>query len=120
MTWLATFVLIGNLIFDTTGHLAFKGASARAAHLDGLAHWKALATSPWLWVGLIAFVGEFFMWLAVLSLVPLAQGVLVGCINIAGVMIGGRLLFGEALTVPRLVAVALVVIGVLLVGWGGA
>jgi drug/metabolite transporter (DMT)-like permease len=120
MTWLATLVLLGNLVFDTTGHLAFKGASAKAAHLDGMAHWRALAMSPWLWLGLVAFVGEFFLWMALLSLVPLAQGVLVGCINIFGVMIGGRLLFGEALTLPRMGAAALVVVGVALVGWGGA
>ena len=120
MTPFATAVWLGNLAVDTCGHLCFKGASADAKELDGMAHWKALAAHPLMWIGVASFVVEFFLWLALLSLVPLAQGVMVGCVNILGVMLGGRLFFGEKLTHPRIVAITLIAVGVALVGWGGA
>jgi drug/metabolite transporter (DMT)-like permease len=56
-------------------------------------------------------------WIGFYSVVPLAQGVMTGCISIAGVMIGGRLVFGERITVMRALAALLIGLGVLLVGW---
>jgi len=50
--------------------------------------------------------------------VPLGQGVMAGSITIVGVMVGGRTLFGERITSPRLSAVSLITVGVALVGWG--
>jgi drug/metabolite transporter (DMT)-like permease len=120
MTFQVTMLWLANLVFDTTGHLAFKAASARADHLDGAAHWRALLTGPLLWLGLAAFVVEFFLWMALLTLAPLGMVVLIGCINIVSVMVGGRLVFGERITVPRAAAASLIGIGVMLVGWGGA
>ena len=40
-----------------------------------------------------------------------------GCITIAGVMIGGRICFGERITGMRALAALLIGVGVLLVGW---
>ena len=120
MAPLLTIVWLANLIFDTTGHLAFKAASMKADRYDGWRHWRALLGEPLLWLGLVGFVVEFFLWLALLTLAPLAQGVLIGSASIVGVMIGGRLVFGEAITAPRAAAAVLIAIGVALVGWGGA
>ena len=47
------------------------------------------------------------------------QGVMVACIDILMVMFGGRFFFGERITPPRVAAITLIAIGVLLVGWGG-
>lgn len=116
----AVTVLAANMIFDTGGHIAFKAASSRAAHLDGAAHWRSLLLNPLLCVGLAAFAVEFLLWLALLSLVPLAEGILVGCVNIIGVMVGGALCFGEPITRSRLAAILLIATGVGLVGWGAA
>jgi drug/metabolite transporter (DMT)-like permease len=115
-----TLVWLMNLLADTIGQLSFKAASRGADHLDGLAHWRSLLVQPLLWLGLAAFASEFLLWLALLSLIPLSQAVLVGCINIIGVMVGGRLFFGERLTLPRTSALVLIAVGVGLVGWGGA
>jgi multidrug transporter EmrE-like cation transporter len=65
-------------------------------------------------------VFEFFMWLAFLSVVPLWQGVMVACIDILLVMLGGRIFFGEQITRARMLAISLIAVGVLLVGGGGA
>jgi len=120
MLSLFTMVWLGNLIFDTAGHLAFKAASMKADGHDGWQHWRALFASPLLWLGVAAFIFEFFLWLALLTLAPLAQGVLIGSASIVTVMIGGRLFFAEAITAPRAAAALLISVGVALVGWSGA
>lgn len=75
-----------------------------------------MASRPWLWIGVFCFIGEFVVWLAFLSLVPLAQGVLLGMISIVVMMVCGRIAFAEKLTSPRLIGMALIVAGVAIVG----
>jgi drug/metabolite transporter (DMT)-like permease len=108
-------VLIGN----SAGQLLFKAASLRADSPGVAAHWQALAVDPLLWLALLIYVFEFFMWLAFLSVVPLWQGVMVACVDILLVMLGGRIFFGEKITGARVLAISLIAVGVLLVGGGG-
>ena len=57
-----------------------------------------MASRPWLWIGIGCFVVEFVAWLAFLSVIPLAQGVLLGMMGIVAVMLGGRIWFHERFT----------------------
>jgi drug/metabolite transporter (DMT)-like permease len=113
---LLAIVLIGN----TAGQLLFKAASLRASRPGWVGHWRALAFDPLLWLAMLIYVFEFFMWLAFLSVVPLWQGVMVACVDILLVMAGGRIFFGERITGARMFAISLIAVGVLLVGGGGA
>jgi drug/metabolite transporter (DMT)-like permease len=113
MLWLA------NIVLDTFGQLSFKAAAAGADLGEGLARWKAMARRPWIWSGIACYVGEFLVWLAFLSLVPLSEGVLLGSINIVAVMIAGRLLFAEKLSPMRTFGILLIAAGVAVVGIGG-
>lgn len=106
-----------NLACDTLGQLAFKGASLQSEAAAPSAWWAILA-KPLLWIGVVAFVFEAFFWLGFLSLIPLAQGVMLGSLNILAVALGGRLLFGEVISVGRAVGMGLVAIGIVLVGLG--
>ena len=119
MSLFATLLLAAVLITNTAGQLLFKAASVRADHAGVAAHWQALALDPLLWAGIVIYVLEFLLWLAFLSLVPLWQGVMVASIDILMVMLGGRIFFGEHITPPRVAAISLIAVGVLLVGWGG-
>ena len=119
MSALATLIWVIDLLFDTTGHLALKQATRQADSGSGLAFWRSVLARPALWLGITAFAAEFLAWLSFLSLVPLSKGVLVGCINILAVMIGGRIFFGEKVTAPRAAAAMLIGTGVALVGWAG-
>ncbi|MEO8779586.1 MAG: EamA family transporter [Rhodanobacter sp.] len=105
-----------NVIVDTCGQLSFKAAAGDHAAGDGLARWKYMATHPWLWLGVGCYVIEFLVWIAFLSLIPLSEGVLLGSINIVAIMIAGRFLFGEKLTRLRVIGIALVTLGVVIVG----
>lgn len=77
-----------------------------------------MATRPWLWAGMTCFAIQFFCWLAFLSLVPLSRGVLLGSINIVVLMLAGRILFAERLSRWRVVGIALIGLGVAVVGLG--
>lgn len=108
-----------NLVVDTMGQLAFKAAAGDPRAGDGMARWRYMAARPWLWLGIGCYAIEFLVWIAFLSLVPLSEGVLLGSINIVAVMLAGRLLFGEKLTRLRVIGIALVTLGVVIVGAGG-
>lgn len=108
-----------NITLDTGGQLAFKAAAGDPRAGDGLGRWQYMAHRPWLWLGVACYVCEFLVWLAFLSLIPLSDGVLLGSINIVAIMLAGRWLFGERLTRLRVVGIALVTLGVAVVGAGG-
>ena len=122
MSALATMLILWvlNVLVDTGGQLAFKRAAlnTREASEAGLARWKAHAREPWIWAGIACFVAEFVLWLAFLSVVPLARGVLLGSINIVVILLAGRLWFRESLGPWRLLGIALIAFGVALVGIG--
>ena len=105
-----------NILLDTFGQLSFKAAAAGPQLGTGLARWKAMAVQPWIWCGVACYVGEFMVWLAFLSLLPLSEGVLLGSINIVAVMIAGRFLFNEKLSPLRTLGILLIASGVAVVG----
>ena len=105
-----------NVLVDSGGQLAFKAAASEPGHRNGTERWRFMLARPWLWVGIACYVAEFLVWLAFLSLVPLSDGVLLGSINIVAIMILGRVLFREKLAPMRVAGIALVSIGVAIVG----
>ena len=118
MSQLTLTLWIANVLLDSTGQLAFKAAAGDPHAGEGLARWRHMAMRPWLWLGLGCYVVEFVVWIAFLSLLPLSEGVLLGSINIVAIMLAGRLLFGEKLTRLRVIGIALVSLGVAIVGAG--
>lgn len=118
MTGEAVIYWLINLVCDTTGQLALKAASDSARVAPGTPHWLALARSPYLWLGIVAFVLEYVFWLSLLAVVPLAMGLFVGSANVVCVMLGARLLFGEAIDRTRAAAIGMIAVGIALVGWG--
>jgi drug/metabolite transporter (DMT)-like permease len=107
-----------NILLDTFGQLSFKAAAADDNLGCGVARWQAMARRPWIWCGIGCYVGEFLIWLAFLSLLPLSEGVLLGSINIVAVMLVGRWLFGESLSPLRTIGILLIAGGVAVVGLG--
>lgn len=116
MTFTAWMLLAAVLVLDTVSHLLLKAASIRAEGRSQVDFMRALTTEPLFWTAIVCFVALLVSWVGFISLVPLSQGVMAGSITIVGVMIGGRLFFGEKLTQPRLIAVGLISLGVLMVG----
>jgi drug/metabolite transporter (DMT)-like permease len=117
MDGLSILYLTAILFLDTVSHLALKSASSTCARLTGTAFVLGLVRQPSLWIGIVTFALLFLTWLAFIARVPLSQGVMAGSITIVGVMIGGRIWFHERLTRMRVVAISLIALGTLLVGW---
>ncbi|GHU18635.1 hypothetical protein FACS189475_04430 [Betaproteobacteria bacterium] len=107
---------MGNVLCDTLGQTAFKLAAVAPGNRDGMRYWLDLARRPWLWAGIFAYLFEFLLWLAFLTLVPLSEGILLGSINIIALMFVGRLLFHERLTPLRVAGMTLIAAGVAVVG----
>ena len=116
MSLLVISVWLGNILFDTIGQLAFKAGALESNEGENLHYWLNVARSPWIWLGVSCYIGEFLVWLAFLSLVPLSEGVLLGSINIVVIMIAGRFFFKEELTRLRVIGISLVAAGVAIVG----
>jgi drug/metabolite transporter (DMT)-like permease len=114
----AIFLWLVNMIVDTGGQLSFKKAAMHGRGGGGLDHWKHMISRPWIWIGICCYLGEFLVWTAFLSLVELSVGIMLGSINIVVVMLAGRVLFGETLTPRRAAGIALITLGVTVVGLG--
>ncbi|HTV85895.1 MAG TPA: hypothetical protein VME63_10825 [Dyella sp.] len=108
-----------NVTLDTGGQLAFKAAASDPRAGDGLARWRYMASRPWIWLGIGAYLTHLLSWIAFLSLVDLSQGVLLASINIVAIMLAGRFLFREKLTPLRAAGIVLVSAGVAVVGMAG-
>jgi drug/metabolite transporter (DMT)-like permease len=111
----ALLLWILNASLDTAGHLALK-AAAVTEHETEWRRWKTMLSLPVLWLGLGCFVLEFFVWLALLSLIPLSLAVLIGSINIVAVMLAGKLRFHERMDRLRVAGMWLIVAGVVMAG----
>ncbi|MEJ2344190.1 MAG: EamA family transporter [Gammaproteobacteria bacterium] len=105
------------MVLDTTGHMAFKRA-ALVEHDTEWRRWRAMLSAPMIWIGAICFVLQFFVWLALLSLVPLSLAVMLAAIDIVAVMGAGKIIFGERLDRLRVAGVLLITLGVALAGLG--
>lgn len=115
MSNLAILIWIASVFLDTAGRLAFKSAAVTESETE-VQRWQSMLRSPWLWAGIACFCLEFVVWLALLSLIPLSQAVLIGSINIVVVMLAGRLVFHERLDGLRLAGMSLIAVGVALAG----
>lgn len=105
-----------NVFFDTIGQIAFKYAAVNPSNRDGWYYWLDIFRNYWLWIGIGSYVAEFLLWLAFLTLVELSQGILLGSINIIVIMIVGRFLFKELLTLYRIIGMLFITAGVIFVG----
>lgn len=116
MSPLAFLLWVANIASDTAGRLAFKSAAVTGTHASEWQRWQTMLRRPLLWGGIVCFVIEFVSWLALMSLIPLSQGVLISTINIVTVALAGKLIFHERLDKRRAGAIALIAVGVALAG----
>lgn len=115
MSPLAILIWLLNVFVDTAGHVALKSA-AISEHENEWQRWKMMLTSIPLWIGILCFCLEFVLWLALLSVLPLSMGVLLGAINMVSIMFAGRWFFNEKLDNMRLLGMLFISLGVVLVG----
>ncbi len=75
----------------------------------------SIFTNPWVIAGLALYVGGTLFWLIALSRADLSFVYPFATLTMALIILGSRFIFGEALSGLRLVGIAAIVIGVLIV-----
>ncbi|GLQ94380.1 EamA family transporter [Dyella acidisoli] len=113
MSKTAVFIWLSNVLADTSGHIAFKRAATIESD-DEWHRWKAMLSSPPIWIGIFCFVLELFLWLALVSLVPLSLAALLAAFNIASVVLAAKWVYRETISPIRLAGIVCIVIGVAL------
>jgi len=97
--------------------IALKYAGLDTGPFDFSPHaFAAAAASPWLWVAVGCYVGEFLAWMVILRHSSLSSAFPTGAIVLIVLMIASRWLFDEPMGWPKLIGSAMIVAGVLLLG----
>lgn len=105
-------LLLGSSLLAIAGQLFFKlGANA--------GHWMKIIQSPSLWVGLLCYGSSTVLWVYSLSKVRLGAAYAFTAVTFVGVYIASFVILREAVTVPKVLALLLIVSGFLmLTKWG--
>jgi len=75
----------------------------------------SIFTNPWVILGLACYAGGLLFWLIALSKAPLSFVYPFAALTMAIVVVSSAVVFGETITPARLVGVATIVVGVLVV-----
>jgi drug/metabolite transporter (DMT)-like permease len=75
----------------------------------------SIATNPWVILGLACYVGGLLFWLIALSRADLSFVYPFAALTMAMVVVSSAVVFGETITLARLLGVGTVAIGVLIV-----
>jgi drug/metabolite transporter (DMT)-like permease len=86
---------VGHLAFDTIGSLVMKGLA-----------------SPLLWIGILIYALNFFVWILILYKVDLSVAMPVGSSSYIFVPIAATLFLDEHISLLRWVGIALIVLGI--------
>ena len=107
----------GFLACAALSQIAFKYAGLQTGPFEGSAHWFALATtSPWLWVSVASHIGEFALWMTILSKSALSSAFATTALLFVVIMLASWLLFAEPLTWNKLVGSGVILAGILMLG----
>lgn len=118
----ALLLLIPAILLSTTGQLFLKmgmnQVSGFAFSADSILQvLPTVAQSPYIWIGFAGFIGGTIFWLGVISRAPLSLAYPILALSYFVVVFEAWLFLGEAVTLQRLVGVAIIVAGVIIVGF---
>jgi predicted N-acyltransferase len=97
--------------------IAFKYAARDTGPFEFVLPWFARAVgSGWLWVSVASHVGEFLLWMTILSRSSLSGAFATSAILFVVILAASAWLFGEPLGWSRLAGSAVILFGILLLG----
>jgi drug/metabolite transporter (DMT)-like permease len=113
-----------SIVLDVMGQLCFKIGLDRLPELEGgfrlNAFWGQVFNAPMLWVGIGAYVIEFFVWLEALSRAPLSVLFPAAALAYCGAVFAGKVFLGEHVSRRRWLGTLVITLGVMLVCIAGA
>ena len=97
--------------------IALKYAGLETGPFDFSARaFAAAASSVWLWIAVVCYVGEFVAWMVILRDASLSSAFPTGAIVLVVLLVASRFLFDEPVGWLKLIGSAMIVGGVLLLG----
>lgn len=117
----ALLLLIPAILSSTTGQLFLKMGMSQVGNFDftGDAIFGVLPQiifNPFIWLGFSGFIGGTVFWLGVLSRAPLSLAYPILALSYFVVVLEAWLILGEPLTWQLLLGVAIIFVGVVVVG----
>jgi multidrug transporter EmrE-like cation transporter len=120
MTAITWVLLLGGVLLNAVAQLLLKAATRSSGVLisdSGEVYWGAAAlllkATP-LWIGLTCYGVSVILWLGALSRVPVSIAYPMLSVGYVVNAIAAAMLFGEALTTGKVLGIALIVAGVVL------
>ena len=105
------------LAVETLGQVSLKFAGARVGAFELNRHsiFAALST-PWLWLGLACYLGQFVIWMRILEKSRLSRAFPTSAIAFVAIMIASKAIFGDPMGWEKILGSAIIVAGILLLG----
>lgn len=116
-------MVLGTIVLTTYGQLVLKWqvairAPAPFASLDGWPPVLLLLLRPWVISALLAAFGASICWMLAISRLELSRAYPFMALNFLLVCLLAAPLFGEALTTPKLLGLAFIVVGLIILSQG--
>lgn len=105
--------------FGVAGQLTLKSGMNRIARQQGGPLLLRIALSPWVIGGLAGYGFGVIFWLLALSRLDVSYVYPFASLSYIGVMLGSYFLFRERITLLRIVGIAVIITGVVIIGLGG-
>jgi len=120
MNFVVFILIILTVLFNTAAQIALKAGMMQIGAFSFV--WSNLIpiiikviASPWIIFGLTIYVGSVFVWLMVLSRIPVSIAYPMSSLGYITSSIAAYYLWGENLTTIRIIGIVVILIGVYLV-----
>lgn len=111
LAWLALITI------ETLGQVAIKTAGMRVGVVESdFASLLAAASTPWLWLGLACYIGQFVVWMVILEKSALSRAFPTSAVVFVTIMAASWAVFGETMGWDKLLGSAVIIAGILLLG----
>jgi drug/metabolite transporter (DMT)-like permease len=105
------------LAVETLGQVSLKFAGTRVGAFELNRHSILVALStPWLWLGLACYLGQFVIWMRILEKSRLSSAFPTSALAFIAIMIASKAVFGDPMGWEKILGSAIIVAGILLLG----
>jgi len=114
------FYLFGFLLlmsFDTLSQISFKFAGDHALPVAASVAWLLrVFGDPWIYGAIVGYTGAFFTWMTLLKHAPIGPAFAASHLEVISVMLLSVWLFGDHLTVARILGAIAILAGIVCLG----
>jgi len=116
--WRLIMLWVGFLALDTFTQVAFKlGGNALSQTPDGWQWFVVALTTPVVWAAIFGYIGVFSFWILILHKMELSRAFPLTSLTYISVPLLAWAVLGEKIDLSRGFGIAVILVGVSLLGW---